>query len=267
MIDYSKELMEQHAEIENMIMKLKKSINNYTGLPEGSIRVTASGGGQKQYFYKAKGSLNEIYVPSKNRDFLAKMIQRDYEKRSLEKLVEMEKRLDAFLKKYDPMAIKKMYTNLCEGRKAFVKPLVLSDKEYVQNWMEEHQGEQNPFPEKGLYETEQGEFVRSKSEKIIADTLFKMQVPYRYETRVKLYGNRYAYPDFTCLNVRLRKTMYWEHLGLLGDGDYANKNFGKIENYEHHGIYIGDSLILSFETQERPLMTSDIRRKIELFLK
>ena len=93
-----------------------------------------------------------------------------------------------------------------------------------------------------------------------------MKVPYRYETRLELDGNRNSYPDFACLNVRLRKIRYWEHLGLLGNDEYENKNFEKIETYERNGIMIGDDLILSLETREHPLRTADIRRKIEKFL-
>ena len=265
MIDYSKELREQRMEIDSMIQKIKKREKNYIGLPEGGIRVT-SGGGLPQYFFKPNGSITEKYIPAKDRGNLVKMLQRDYERKVLEELIAMEKRLDVFLRNFDAKVVENIYAKQCEGRRKMVEPLVLSDEAYIQKWLEGHQGEQNPFPEKGIYETEQGEFVRSKSEKIIADTLFKMKVPYRYETRIELDGNRNAYPDFACLNVRLRETKYWEHLGLLGNGDYETKNFEKIETYERNGILIGDELILSFETREHPLRTADIRRKIERFL-
>ena len=215
MIDYSKELKEQQAEIADLIMKIKKREKAFIDLPEGNIRVTAAGGGQSQYFFKDKDALKAKYIPAKDRGNLAKMLQRDYERRVLEELVAMEKRLDVFLRNFDAKAVENIYVKLCEGRRKLVNPLVLSDEFYIQKWLEEHPGEQNPYPEKGIFETEQGEFVRSKSEKIIADTLFKMKVPYRYETRLELDGNRNAYPDFACLNVRYRKTKYWEHLGLL----------------------------------------------------
>lgn len=265
MIDYSKELKQQLDEIERLILRVKRGQKAFEGLPEGSIRVSMSGG-RPIYLLARQDTLKTEYISSKNKELIYKMVQQEYETKALRELEEMEKRLSTFLDKYNAKSLENLYSSLCEGRKKLVEPLVLSDEAYIQKWLEEHQGEQNPFPEKGIYETEQGEFVRSKSEKIIADTLFKMKVPYRYETRLELDGNRDAYPDFACLNVRLRETKYWEHLGLLGNGDYENKNFEKIVTYERNGILIGEDLILSFETREHPLRTVDIRRKIEKFL-
>ncbi len=74
------------------------------------------------------------------------------------------------------------------------------------------------------------------------------------------------YPDFTCLNVKKRKTIYWEHLGLLDNYDYSTKNFAKIETYENNGIYVGDTLLISTETTNNSLNVSVIRDKIEMFL-
>ena len=179
----------------------------------------------------------------------------------------MQKQLSHFLKKYDAKALGKIYDRLCSGRKVFVVPMEISDAAYIKQWLEEHPGEQNPYPEKGKYETEQGEFVRSKSEKILADTLYKMKIPYRYEAQCILGNQRTVYPDFTCLNVSKRKTIYWEHLGLMEASDYEVKNYEKIESYEAHGILLGDQLIISMETNERPFNVNLIRSKIDRFLK
>ena len=91
-----------------------------------------------------------------------------------------------------------MYDNLCDGRKILVTPLAISDDEYVKRWLEDFPGEQNTYPEQGKYETDQGEIVRSKSEKILADTFHKLKVPYRYEPKVILDNHKSFYPDFAC---------------------------------------------------------------------
>ncbi|MBQ3968687.1 MAG: hypothetical protein II688_08365, partial [Lachnospiraceae bacterium] len=74
------------------------------------------------------------------------------------------------------------------------------------------------------------------------------------------------FPDFACLNVRKRKTIFWEHLGLTDLPDYAVKNFAKLDIYEKNGYFVGDDIIISTETQEHPLDISTIKRKIERYL-
>lgn len=73
-------------------------------------------------------------------------------------------------------------------------------------------------------------------------------------------------PDFNCLNVRLRKEYYWEHLGKLGDKEYADRNVRKLEKYSLAGDFDETILILTFETDSRPLNTKVIEEKIRKFL-
>ncbi len=266
MIDYSKEQSEQLKEIEQLITIIEKKKKNYIGLPKGKVNVSASRG-HSQYFFRKENSQKAEYVSIKDKEIIGKIIQREYEEQVLRELQGMQKQLSHFLKKYDAKALGKIYDRLCSGRKVFVVPMEISDAAYIKQWLEEHPGEQNPYPEKGKYETEQGEFVRSKSEKILADTLYKMKIPYRYEAQCIIGNQRTVYPDFTCLNVSKRKTIYWEHLGLMEASDYEVKNYEKIESYEAHGILLGDQLIISMETNERPFNVNLIRSKIDRFLK
>jgi hypothetical protein len=266
MIDHSEELRAQQREIERFIMKLKKREKNHEALPEGSLRVTSSGR-FPQYFFRKQGTEKSVYLPAKDKNMVGRIIQRDYDRKALQKLDELKKELDRFMSHYDAKALERLYGGLCEGRKRFVDPLEITDGMFIERWMEENQGEKNPYPEPGKYETEKGEIVRSKSEKILADIFHKMRIPYRYEPQVCLNDHRYVYPDFVCLNVRKRKTVYWEHLGLINVNEYANKCYAKLEEYERNGILLGDSLVISMETPENPLNVSQIRRKIELFLK
>lgn len=68
---------------------------------------------------------------------------------------------------------------------------------------------------------EKGERVRSKSEVIIADMLNRKGISYRYEYPVYLKNVGQIYPDFTVLDAIRRREIYWEHLGMMDDPDYA----------------------------------------------
>lgn len=266
MIDYSRELKIQQQEIEQLIQRLKNHEKEYKGLPQGVIRVTASRG-KPQYFFRKEGEGKSLYLHEKDRELACKLVQREYDRDALRKLEKMNRAMRQFLKNYNAKEMEELYENLCEGRKAVVKPIEITDAMFIEKWLEEHLGEQNPFPEQGKYETEQGEYVRSKSEKILADTFYKMQVPYRYEAQLNLGLGRNVYPDFTCLNVRKRKTIYWEHLGLLNMDAYASKNHEKLALYEQNGILLGDTLMISLETADCPLNTAAVRKRIEAILK
>ncbi|MBO4478007.1 MAG: hypothetical protein J5757_06730 [Lachnospiraceae bacterium] len=265
MFDYSKALREQMYEIDELIFKLKKSENAMRGLAEGSVRVTSSHGCQQYYFWR-QGASDEEYIPTKDKEFAHKLIQREYDRKVLKKLQKLKKEMIRFLCHYNVKGVDETYERLCKGRQSVITPVDLTDEMFVERWREMNPGGQNPYPEGGRYETEGGELVRSKSEKIIADTLHRMNIPYQYEPQICVSGNRFFYPDFVCLNVDKRKTIYWEHLGLPNASEYATKNYTKLETYERNGILLGDNLILTLESPDYPLDTGLIRKKIELLL-
>ncbi len=115
--------------------------------------------------------------------------------------------------------------------------------------------------------TEKGEVVRSKSEKILADKLNLMNIPYHYEQPLFLNGYGTIHPDFTVLNKSTRKEYYWEHFGLMDNPEYCEKAIKKIETMQKNGIYIGEKLIVTFETQSHPLNMKIVENTIKKYLK
>ena len=77
---------------------------------------------------------------------------------------------------------------------------------------------------------------------------------------LKGYGT--VYPDFTLFSLRLRKEIYWEHEGRMDDPIYARSAVKKIYGYEQNGIFEGERLILTYETDETIINTRDIERKL-----
>lgn len=103
-----------------------------------------------------------------------------------------------------------------------------------------------------LFETKRGETVRSKSESIIADTLFKYGYVYVTEFPVKTVKGKIRYMDFAILDLRTMEIKYWEHLGMLGNENYSDDAVRKLDEYLQSGFIPGKNLILSFETQQVP---------------
>ena len=124
----------------------------------------------------------------------------------------------------------------------------------------------NPFPREGQYLTESGELVRSKSEKILADLFNRHGIPYVYEPEFELDNGYYIYPDFALLNVKERRTIYWEHFGKVNDEDYVMWNIQKVTNYIQHDIVPWDNLIMTYNNKKGGFDARIIDAMIEAWL-
>ena len=263
MNNYKSQLENQLGIIENLIKKNEKSITKYKDLKDEKIRVSYSNGCCQYYAINDDGK--DKYIPKTDIQRITRIVQKDYELAINKKLKEMEGRIKRFCKSYDFDEIKEVYDKLPLARKKLVTPIIETDDQYVERWLDEHPGNQNSFPQKGNIITSRGEHVRSKSEKIIADLFDKYGVPYRYEPSLLIGDNHLINPDFVVLNVRSRKTIYWEHLGLIDMEDYAIKNLKKICEYNYAGYELGENLIITMESASNDFDSRDIEAKIQKY--
>ena len=165
----------------------------------------------------------------------------------------------------------RLFSLLHKKRQPLITPVCLPDEQFSKLW-QNIDYETKPFsPEAPVLLTARNERVRSKSEIIIADTLNRLNIPYRYEFPVKLKtenGSHHIFhPDFICLNLRTREEFLWEHFGMMDDADYATTAARKLRLYENNGIYPGKNLIISTETSELPVNTRQIEKLAEQYLK
>lgn len=56
------------------------------------------------------------------------------------------------------------------------------------------------------------------------------------------------HPDFTILDLKNRREIYWEHRGMMDDEEYARNTVVRIKMMMKNGIVIGKNLIISEET-------------------
>ena len=125
----------------------------------------------------------------------------------------------------------------------------------------------NPnYPEQLKYKSCKNEYVRSKSEALIAMNLYMEKIAYRYECELKI-GKAVFYPDFTILHPLTGKEIYWEHFGKMDLPEYAKNAADKLHMYARNGIYPGDRLITTYETMEQPLDTAIVQKLITYHFK
>ena len=250
-------------ELEEETDKLIGRVEDY---PEGILRISKKWNKYQYYHRSSSTDIRGKYIPRKDHSLAIQLAQKDYDGKLLEVLKEQQKAIERFLKDYDPEATQKVYEKLTEARRQLVTPEFLSDEEFIKQWQNE------PYDKLGFGKTDaefytaRGERVRSKSEILIADALYRHNIPYRYEYPVFSHGVLIAAPDFNCLNVRLRKDYYWELLGMMGKEEYADRNVKKIEKYTLADDFDENRLILTMETEKKPLNTKVIEEKIKRYL-
>ena len=99
------------------------------------------------------------------------------------------------------------------------------------------------YPQNLRHQTLNGEMVRSKSEVLLANLFYLYQVSYAYEKPLNLDGYT-IHPDFT-ITLPTGKQIYWEHLGMLDNPQYAQNWAKKNSTYRQHGISEGHGLIIT----------------------
>lgn len=219
--------------------------------PVGRLRMSRNANKMQCFHVTEKTSLHGKYIPVGKSKLAKGLAQKEYDKKVLKEIWLQLKAAQKFANVYSPERIDAVYTSLSPERRSLVTPVRLPDADYVALW----QGEKylgKPFTEEnpGL-QTCHGELVRSKSELIIADSLYRLGVPYKYECPVDIStkkGKIRVFPDFTCLNVRLRKEIIWEHFGKMDDAEYSSKVTLKMNSFLLNNFMMGDNLIFSMES-------------------
>ena len=124
------------------------------------------------------------------------------------------------------------------------------------------------FLEEGLIHcTTRGEFVRSKSEVIIANLLHKLEISYAYEQPFIGKDGSVRYPDFTIEDARGGRRIFLEHLGISAEPAYQRRWQAKLDWYRSQGVSTeseeeGEGGILITTTEENGINSADIERKL-----
>lgn len=234
--------------------------------PEGSLRINRRKN-KVVYFHRTDPrDFNGSYIRGQDFQLAQRLAQKDYDTRSLRSINQELHAIQKYHSACPETTAESVYETLNKDRQNLITPILEPEDRYIRNWTSlEYQGKSfdESIPE--LY-TSKDERVRSKSEVIIADLLARESIPYRYEYPIYLSGIGRIYPDFTVLNVRRRKEMYWEHLGMMDDPSYVENALKRITAYEQNGIFPGENLILTYETRQNPLNPKVIFLMIQHYL-
>ena len=260
-------LAEKARELQTIIKATERSAKE----PADLLRISKVRDHNCYFTRKAGAKHNEeTYRGYKATPEIKHLAQVDYEKKLHSAARHQLSQLMRIIPHINENDLADIYAKLPGCRKKLIEPLIPDDELYVKNWLA-YQYEGKSFDET-IPEllTQNGERVRSKSEKIIADNYLSLGIPYRFECPLILKDGRFTqviHPDFTVLNVRTRKCFYHEHLGKMDDPDYVRRNLRRLELYLKNDLFPGESLLITCETSQRPLDMKILNLMIEKYLK
>ncbi|MCR5083273.1 MAG: hypothetical protein K6B15_07365 [Parasporobacterium sp.] len=266
MTGLKKYLLEEEKRLKKIKQVVDKRLAN---VPEGNLRITSSGKHVQYMQCKEKnGKYHKQgeYIKKEDLSLVRALAQKTYDQK-VKRLVDRRLRqIQIINKDYNDNEIEMIFTNMNISRQEFVDPVEKTWEQKLDDWKSQpYIGKEFKEGTPEIY-TKKGERVRSKSEKLIADTLFDMGIEYKYECPLYLKGYGTVYPDFTILSPKTGKEIYWEHDGRMDDIKYAQKAVKKINSYTLNGIIPGDRLILTFETSNVVLDDRVIKKMIDSFI-
>lgn len=256
-----KQIKKEILEIEELIEIAKRDIDC---APEGRLRIAGKHGNEQYYHVTHNSDIAGKYISKRKNPNLAKeLAQKEYAKKFVEFLTEKKKFLLDTIEQYSDFHDRQIYNNCNDLRKKLITPYIKSDEEYIEEWLnQEYKVFQISEDRTPIY-TEKGEKVRSKSEKMIADKLMMMNIPYRYEKPIEIIGYGNVYPDFTLLDIKGRKEVMLEHFGMMDNYDYVEKTIKKINSYYNAGYVLGDNFLFTIETNRNPINMRNFEEMIK----
>lgn len=255
-------LLEEKIRLEKVIKVTKARLNN---APEGRLRLSKSHN-HMQYYCCTEEKKSGEYISKENIALARQLAQKSYDCKILQLAEKRLSQIEKLVKDYADDEFEKVYLKEHLERQKLIEPIELTWEQRINQWKgKEYRGKdfQEGTP---IILTEKGEQVRSKSEKIMADYFYRNGIEYKYECPLYLKGLGTIYPDFTFLSKKTNEEIYWEHNGKCDDINYARNMVRKINAYENNGIFPGERLILTYETEQTILNTNKIEQLVERYL-
>ena len=260
MISLKEMLLQEERRLEHILQKTKEQLKD---APQGGLRISDSNKSVQYYRYMLG---EKKYIQKSNDKLIYKLAQKSYDEKILNLAEKRLKQIKRLTRDYDDNEIENVLLNEHIEKRKLIHPVEPTWEQQLQAWMsKEH--EKKEFQENiPVIMTEKGERVRSKSEKILADYFYRNGILYKYECPLYLKNFGTVHPDFTFLSKKTKKEIYWEHDGRMDDPIYAQNAVRKINAYIGNGIYPGERLILTFETEKTVLDTKIIKEFVNRYL-
>lgn len=214
-------------------------------MPEGKLICC------KDSWYCSDGH-KKIYIKKKDRVLAERLAAKKYLSALLEDLEKEKSATDMYLRHYPKDKKVDILLSSSSELQNLLSPYFSPLSKELDDWMNSPYQNNLKHPEHLTQKVGPNEYVRSKSEAMIAKLLKQYQIPYRYECQLVL-DEMEIYPDFTIRHPRTGEVYIWEHFGWLDKADYVKTMHSKMQTYTSNGIMPSINLITTYETRDNPL--------------
>lgn len=213
--------------VDTLVEKLSADLKN---APKEHLQVSKNKNTYQYYLKNEFSSKKGSYIPKRDIEKAKQIAQRDYNSKLLKKLLVEQKALNKVLTFFKFTDIYKEYDSLHPARKVLVTPVVTSPEEFAANWQAKTYKTTSYHKENLIFKTNNNEYVRSKSELVIANALAFNKIPYKYAP------------------------------------EYATAAAEKFLSYTQNGFQQGRNIIYTTETKTAPLTPNTVQKIIDAFL-
>ncbi|WP_276873817.1 hypothetical protein [Levyella massiliensis] len=206
------------------------------------------------------------YLDKSQFDLARRLAQQSYDQRISRLICKRLRQLLPLCRDFSDEEIDATYEMMDVSKQPLVQHITRTKREKLEDWLAKPYTPLNFAQGATFYRTKNGETVRSKSEKILADLFYDNHIVYKYECPLQV-GALIFHPDFTFFDAIHDEELYWEHLGMMGNPDYQNRAHQKIRYYQKHNFIVGKNLIVSAETEALPLDIEEVETLVREHLR
>lgn len=250
-----KESIQQDLQrLEKEKKSLERSLSSNDDIGKRLV-INSYGGHSKWFVIEGK---DKTYLPKAQRKEAARLAKISWQKA---RLIEVTREISACQHYLRCFKAEKSRLEILLENPEFCTLLGIHSKS-IEEWKNESFSTNPSNPGNLKFKTNTGLLVRSKSELIIAMTLDKYGIPYRYECLVDTPAGPH-FPDFMIMHPKTKKIYLWEHFGLMDNSSYSASAGNKIGLYMQMGYIPGETLIMTFENGKSPLDLQTVETLIQ----
>lgn len=246
MEELQSQIFKAHQQIKSEIEILKRRL---TQAPAENLIIHLNNNSVQ--YYTEKNSQRTYLSKQTAQHQIKLLLQKKYDLKCLKIASQRQRAITAFLKRDSTITYNEILEAFPLECRNLIQPISMTKAQKLQLWKNKSFRQKEIRGDITCFKTINGDLVRSKSEKIIADLLYRYSVPYRYEMALSLNGFGTIYPDFTIYDVHNNKLIFLEHFGMIDDPSYSMKMITRYNAYLKSNL--ADQLIISMESSTRPL--------------
>ncbi|MBR3755608.1 MAG: hypothetical protein IKK48_00730 [Firmicutes bacterium] len=245
-------IVEQELRTQQNLKKVyEKRIND---LPKGILSVTEKKG---NLYYSKYADNKKIYL-GKDCSEIDALKARKLLTETTRRMEVNEVLMKQFLQEYQDVSLDVVEASLSKAYKSDNgKSFEMIHVPNYKNWGEQEYRRDTKYPETLVHRTMKGDYVRSKSEVIIANCYYTKNIQYRSE-EVTQVGKYIFAPDFKILVPGKRKIKLHEHFGMMHNSEYREKALWKMFVYIENGYRPYEDIIFTFDDLDGNIDTKNL---------